>query len=185
VEAAKILFLNPDNLLFGERIRAVVKILATGASIVVGATLSEVIAKTPIGQIPVIGDIVSTFCGTLTTGILSCTLLYFFDRSELMNTLVSVLNAIPSIEKGIAYFKQQAEYFEKYAAELMKIDLAKFREETQSFQRVATELENAQSESELNTVLKKAYSVLGIKAPWGDASFDTFMSDKNARLVFA
>jgi len=62
--------------------RAVVKILSIGASVVVGVLVNEAISKTPIGAIPIAGDIIQTFCGTLVTGIMSCTLLYFLDRNE-------------------------------------------------------------------------------------------------------
>jgi hypothetical protein len=184
VEAAKIIFINPDNLPFGERIRAVVKIIATGASIVLGTVISEAIAKTPIGQIPVIGEIVSIFCGTLTTGIMSCTLLYFFDRSEIMNKLVGFFNSLDPLEKSVAYFRQQAECFERYAAELMKIDLEKFREEVRTFTLVSTQLESAQSEDELNSILNNVFSVMNINKPWGEGDFDTFMMNRNSRLVF-
>lgn len=183
VQAAKILFINPDNLPFGERMRAVVKILATGASVVVGSIVSEVVGKTAIGVIPVIGDMVQTFCGTLVTGIMSCTMLYFFDRSEVMNKLVHVLNNLHTVSTEVNYFYQQAAYFEKYAAELMKIDFKKFSEETAIYYSLALKIENAKSETELNTMLKNALNAIGVKIPW-EGDFDSFMNNKNAVLVF-
>lgn len=183
VQAAKILFINPDNLPFGERMRAVVKILATGASVVVGGLVSEAIGKTAIGAIPVVGDIVQTFCGTLVTGIMSCTLLYFFDRSHIMNKLVCILNNLHTVSTEVNYFYQQAAYFERYAAELMKIDIEKFREETEMYYSLALEIENAKSEAELNIMLKNVLNTIGVKIPW-EGDFDSFMSNKNAVLVF-
>ena len=183
VQAAKVLFINPNNLSFGERMRAIVKILATGASVVVGTTIGEVIGKTPVGTIPVVGEIIQTFCGTLVTGIMSCSLLYFFDRSEIMNKLVSKLNNLHAFSTEVNYFYQQAEYFEKYAAELMSIDIEKFREETELYYSFAFEVENAKSETELNTMLKNILNTIGVKIPW-EGDFDSFMSNKNAVLVF-
>jgi hypothetical protein len=183
VQAAKILFINPDNLPFGERMRAVVKILATGASVVVVGIVSEAVGKTAIGVIPVIGDIVQTFCGTLVTGIMSCTMLYFFDRSEVMNKLVHVLNNLHTVSTEVNYFYQQAAYFEKYAADLMKIDIKKFSEETAMYDSLALKIENAKSEVELNAMLKNALNTIGIKIPW-EGDFNSFMSNKNAVLVF-
>lgn len=183
VQAAKVLFINPDNLPFGERMRAVVKIIATGASVVLGGIVSEALGKTPIGVMPVIGDIIQTFCGTLVTGMVSCTLLYFLDRSEIMNELVHVLNYLSVFSIEVDYFRQQAAYFETYAAELMQIDLAKFHEETAVYNSLSHEIENAKSETELNTILKNAMNKIGIKIPWvGD--FNCFMSDKSVTLVF-
>lgn len=91
VEAGKILFINPDNYTFGDRMQAVVKILATGASIITGTIVSDSVGKISIATVPVLGDSIQTFSGTFVTGIMSCTLLYFFDRSEIMKTLSKAL----------------------------------------------------------------------------------------------
>lgn len=185
VEAGKVLFINPDNYTFGDRMKAVVKILATGASVVAGVIVSEAIGKTPVGAIPVLGDIIQTFCGSFVTGIMSCTLLYFFDRSELMQKLFKALDNLHTIETEINYYRQQADYFERYAAELMEIDLEQFKKEALFYESTAIKLEGAKTEDELNSVLKQALKEIGIAIPWsGYESFDKFMSDKSARLVF-
>lgn len=183
VQAGKVLFINPDGLEFGERMRAIVKILATGASVVVGTTVIEAIGKTSIITIPIIGDIIQTFCGTLVTGVMSCSLLYFFDRSELMNKLVSKLNNLHTISTEVNYFYKQAEYFERYAAELMDIDIRKFKEEAELYYSFVIEIENITSESELNIKLKNILNNIGVKIPW-EGEFNSFMSNKNAILVF-
>lgn len=183
VQAAKILFINPDNLPFGERMRAIVKVLATGASVVAGSLVAEALGKTPIGAIPIAGDIIQTFCGVFVTGIMSCTLLYFFDRSELINKLVKSLNKFHTIENEVDYFRRQAEYFEKFAAKLMEIDIKKFKEEAEMFTTLTFEIENAKNNYELNIILKKALSTIGVRIPW-EGDFNNFMNDKNTVLVF-
>lgn len=55
VEAGKILLFNPDNLMFGDRIKTSTIILATGASVLVGTAVGELINKTPIAAIPGVG----------------------------------------------------------------------------------------------------------------------------------
>ncbi len=185
VEAGKVLFINPDNYTFGERMRAVAKILATGASVVVGVLVSEAIEGTPIGQIPVLGDVVQSFCGAFVTGIMSCTLLYFLDRSELAQKLFHVLDSLPTVEKEIAYFREQAEYFERYAAQIMDIDLAQFKRETAMYGSIAVKLEGVRSEQGLNEVLSQSFREAGMAFPWkGHSSFQDFMDDENACLVF-
>ena len=185
VEAAKVLFINPENYTFGERMRAVAKIIAMGASVVVGTAVSDMVGKTGIAGIPVVGDLVQTFCGAFVSGIMSCTLLYFFDRSEIFNRLVRTLDNIHTVETEIGYFREQAIYFEKYAAELMSLDLDTFKRETSMFGNIAGSIEDAKSEEELNALLKNAFDVIGIKLPWeGYESFDSFMQDKSAVLVF-
>lgn len=185
VEAAKVLFINPENYTFGERMRAVAKILATGASVVVGTLVSEMVGKTPLGHLSVIGDVVQSFCGAFVTGIMSCTLLYFLDRSDLVNKMVAFLDTLPSVEKDIDYFRRQTEFFEAYAAQLMKIDLAEFKREITVFVDAVGSICNAKTEAELNGVLSNLYDTIGIKKPWdGYMSFNAFMSDPNSRLVF-
>lgn len=186
VEAAKILFINPDGYLFGDRLRAAAKVLATGASVVVGGIVSNAIGATPVGTIPVIGNIIQTFCGTLVSGVMSCTLLYFLDRSKLVNKLVANLNSMHSVNQDISYYKRKAAEFDQYAAKLMQIDIGRFEAETLVFVSVADALDNVHSEQELNMVLKMAMHSLGIKMSWEDTheSFDSFMHDKNAVLRF-
>lgn len=186
VEALKILFLNPDNLLFGERIKAVIKILSTAASVVIGTVISETISKTALGQIPILGDIVSQFCGILTTGILGCSLLYFFDNNETIKKIVSVLDKIPSFDLNIAYYKNQAIQLEKYAAELMKIDLESFKKEVTLYHDFSMKLESTNSTIEVNIMLKNITEELGIVTPWKNThdTFNDFMNDSSANLSF-
>lgn len=183
VQAAKVLFINPDNLPFGERMRAVAKILATGASIVVGVLVNEALEESPIGKIPVAGEIISTFCGSLVTGIMTCTLLYFLDNSEVINKLVTWLNKIPSMSDYIDYYARQAAMFERYAAELMEIDLEQLKKEIAIYTKAADRLTSDMSESELNVALKASIAELGISIPW-KGNFDDFMKDKSNKLVF-
>jgi hypothetical protein len=183
VQATKILFINPDNLSFGERMRAVIKILSIGASVVVGGLISEAIGKTPICSVYMIGDIVKTFCGTLVTGIMSCTLLYFFDRSEIVNKFIKALNKFQTISDEVNYFYRQALYFDTYAADLMKIDLEKFRKETEIYNNFSLEIENAKSDMEINMLLKKNLVLIGLKLPW-EGDFNSFMGNKKSFMVF-
>lgn len=185
VEAGKVLFINPDNYTFGERMKAVVKILATGASVVAGVMISDLIGKTPIATVPVLGEVVQTFCGAFVSGILSCTFLYFLDRSELMNKVFKALDGLHTIETEINYYRQQAIYFEQYAARLMDIDLEQFQKEVALYGNIVYDLEGAQTDQELNFALKRALNSLNVVIPWkGYDSFDNFMSDKKACLVF-
>ena len=73
VEAGKVLLFNPDNLMFGDRIKTSTIIMATGASVLVGTAVGELIGKTPIAAIPGVGSVVQVFCSTLVSGLVSCT----------------------------------------------------------------------------------------------------------------
>lgn len=185
VEAAKVLFINPECYTFGERMRAVAKVLATGASVVTGVVVSDAISKTQIVAIPVLGDVVPAFCGAFVTGIMSCTFLYFLDRNPVVNQLIRKLDGLHTIETEVNYYRQQAKFFQRYAAELMEIDLEEFKRETSLYSNAVAKLEGATTENELNSILKSIYVELNMMIPWGDnASFGEFMEDKSAHLVF-
>lgn len=186
VQAAKILFLNPEAYSLGEQMRAAAKIFATGASVIVGTLITEAISKTPIGNIPVVGGIASNFCGALVTGIFSCTLLYFFDRDEYINRIVRFLNSLPTIENNVAKLKHIGEELDNYAANLMKINIVQFKNEVNDWNNVFVLVEESNSEEELNQNLKTAMKTMHIKLPWSDFydSFDSFMKDDKAVLKF-
>ena len=172
VEAAKILFFNPNNLEYGDCLKAVMKIIAVGASVVLGTMVSEAISKTPINAIPELSDVVPTFCGTLVTGIISCTLLYFFDRSTIITKLVTYLNGLTPYSEDIKYFKEQTIAYEKYASELASIDYEHLKMQTENLELIAEKLENAENEDTLNEVLLDIYMSFGWNTPWGEGSLE-------------
>lgn len=180
VEAGKILLFNPDNLMFGDRIKTSTIILATGASVLVGTAVGELIQKTPMAGIPGVGSFVAAFCSSLVSGLISCTLLIFLDRSMFMNKIVSALNRIPS---EVNNYKEIADALERLAAKLENLDISQFRAETEKYRNIAAKIGTAESEQELNELLFSAYKVFGIKIPWED-DFDTFMGNKSNHLVF-
>lgn len=185
VEATKILLFNPDFLPFGERFRAAAKIIATGASVVAGTMVGDLIAKTGVAAIPVVGDIVKTFCSTLITGILSCSLLYLLDRNSAVNKIVQVLNSIPTVDDIVVYYRTQARLLETYCAKLMNIDLAEFLKEAQSYSEAVFTLENANNEQELNFALRTVCKRLEISSPIDNhKDMDSFMADPNSKLKF-
>ena len=185
VEATKILLYNPDCLPFGERFRAAAKIIATGASVVVGTMVGEMIAKTPVRAIPVVGGIVQTFCSTLVTGILSCSLLYLLDRNPYVNKIIQLLNSIPTIDDVIVYYRTQARLLDEYCAKLMNIDLATFQKEAQIYGEAVSILEHAANDQELNHGLRTIYERLKFSSPLGNhKDMDSFMADPNSKLVF-
>lgn len=185
VEATKILLFNPDCLPFGERFRSAAKIIATGASVVVGTLAGEAISKCGIGSIPVLGDIISTFCGTLVTGIMSCSLLYLLDKNPFINAVVELLNMIPTVDDHIRYYRQQAAILEAYCAELMSIDLKKFQNEVASYHNALKGLSSVHTDQELNSLLRRAMTQLAIPMPYDtNQSFDSFMTNRNNKLIF-
>lgn len=180
IQAGKVIFFNPDNLMIGDRIKMATVILATGASVLIGISVGELISKTPLGIAPVIGDFVTTFCSSLVSGLMSCTLLVFLDRSKFINKLVDKLNSIPSEANN---YGEIADEMELLAAKLLKLDIGSFREETTKYANVAAEIDKCEDEAELKRILISTYKAFGIKIPW-EGDFDSFMGNNNNRLVF-
>ena len=180
VQAGKILLFNPDDLMFGDRIKTATMILAVGASTLVGTAAGEVIGKTPICMIPAVGQSVQTFSSTLVSGLFSCALLVFLDRSKFMNTLIEKLNDIPS---EVNNYKEVADAFERLAARLEGLDIVRFSADAESYQKITDAIVQAESEQEMNEILLSAYKDLDIRIPWtGD--FNDFMGNRSNKLEF-
>ena len=188
VSATKVLLFNPDCLPLGERVRAAAKILATGASVVAGTMVSELISKTGIGMIPIVGSIVQTFCGTLITGIMSCSLLYILDNNKAINWIVSILNKIPTVENVVMYYREQARLLEIYCADLFSIDLETFKKEIETIHDAIESLSANMSFDALNITLQKIYNKLGLELPWQAIVYKTeeeFWTDRESEWGFS
>ena len=113
----------------------------------------------------------------------------FFTRLNLIawiRLIILVLKEVMircGIETPLDALKRTYEAVTAYMQELEKIDIEAFRKETERYNAIASALNQAKSETELNAVLYKTFEQLNIPLPWkGD--FDTFMSNKKNRLVF-
>ena len=189
IQALKILFFNPDNLLLGDRVREALKILATGASTVIGIISGETFSKilNNFGVVGLTSDILQSFTTTFVTIISSCALLYFIDNNQIMKGIFKFLNSFDftsSIDKQIDYYKKQAEYFERYAAELLKIDYEFLKEITEKYENAAERIYETKNQKELNRVLKNLFDILEIEKPYKEDSFDEFMGNPDSILIF-
>ena len=180
VEAGRVLLFNPDNLMFGDRIRTTTIILATGVSVLIGGMFGELIGRTPVSQIPGVGIYVQIFCSTLISGLLSCTLLVFLDRSKFINEIVDALNRIPTEANN---YKEIADTFEELAIKLEQIDIDIFRKEVNEYRDFIAKVEKAENEEEIQRILISMYQKLEMHLPW-EGDFDFFMSKKSNRLIF-
>lgn len=183
-EATSILIFNPNDLPFSERMQAALKIIATGASVVMGATVQEAVhaALTPhIGVLPglsTVVDVTSVFTGSLCTGFMTISLLYLIDSDPFDGFITG------SINRTITEYKLQAKLFAEHAAKLAQLDIEKFEQEAALFRDLALSLETAKDDYDLNSRLKAVVNQIGIAMPWGDMSLNEFMNDPQAVLHF-
>ena len=185
VAAGKVLLFNPDSLAFGDCLLAALKILATGASAVVGMLLSDAVATSGLGALPVVGELLVSFTGVFATGVLSCTLLYALDSCDIIQQVVALLNKVRTIEYDIAFYRQQADAFEALAAELLSYDLEGFRRETAAYADAAQRLIQAENDPRaLDGILREILTERGIALPY-DGDFDSFMESGAGVLHFS
>ena len=166
--------------MLGDRIKTSAVIIATGSSVLLGTAVGELIGKTPIAAIPGVGSFVVTFCSALVSGLFSCSLLIVLDRSKFINNVINFLNAIPT---EVNNYKEIADAMQVYAAKLEKLDIEKFRNETEQYKSIAEQISKSETETELNNILLKAYKAFNIKIPW-EGDFNSFMGNRSNHLVF-
>lgn len=180
VQVANVLLFNPNDLLLGDRIEAATVILGTGASVLVGTKVGDMIAKTPIGADPAVGTPIRIFCSTLVSGLISCTMLLVLDRSKFINKAIMALNMYITEDQS---FCQIAYDFETYAAQIAAVDVEQFHNDTERFQSIADEIYMADDDEELDSILTEAFETLAIPAPWS-GDFDEFMGNPSNKLKF-
>lgn len=175
VEATKVILFNPDDLWFCDRMTSALKILASGVGIIIGTSVQEIIqAKLTMLPTP-LPNIISSFAGSLCTGLLTITLLFYIDN----NPFDSFLNK--EFDRIILNYKLQAKLFNDYCAKLKKIDIERFEHETEIIRNLASA--HFKNDMELNQELKKTAKLLNIKCPWGERSLDDAMNDPYFHLV--
>lgn len=181
VQAGNVLLINPDDLLLGDQLKMTTVILSSGASVIAGTYVGDLLSKTPIAAIPEVGPVVTRFVSVLVSGLLSCTMLILLDRSKLINTLVGKMNQYATVGHTI---KETSKAFESIAAEIEGFDIAAFSSQCRQFNLIAARIGSALSEEELSDILTEALTSCEVELPW-DGDFDDFMSDPTNHLVFS
>lgn len=180
VQAGRVLLFNPENCMLGERVKTTTIILASGASVLAGTMVGEVVSKTPIGVVPQIGDIVTKFCSCMVSGLLSCSLLVFLDRSRFMTEIIDQLNRIPSSANNCI---EIADAMENLAAKIACLDIERFRHDVSEISTSVKMIKQYHDEDVLNSILLNTYMRMNIELPWiGD--FDSFMNNRDNSLLF-
>ena len=88
------------------------------------------------------------------------------------------------MQKQLDAYRRINEALSLYLAELERIDIARFKEETEQYNRLLAQISTASSEEELNVLLRKEYEALGIELPYKGDFCDDFMNDDLAVLEF-
>lgn len=183
VEAVKILVYNPDDLPFGEMLRTVAKIIATCVSVICGSLVQEALSK--LVTIPVLSEVVPIFVGSMVTGIMTVSILYFIDHSKAVQKIVEFANSMRNeFDLKLEYYKAVTKRLNEYVAELMSIDLDKFEKEVEEVHQFNIKLYEANSNEEINAVLHAIMNKCKIIMPYETMEeLDNFMNDKDSVLI--
>lgn len=145
-EAVRILFFDKEERTTGERVIAAAKVIVTGASTVLGVIVEQGLRTSLEGSglvaIPVIGsvigEVIPIFAGTLLTGLLSVTFLYFMDNSEIIKKLIDFINKVSDdcFDRALGTISQANYLLDKYIADLCSIDIDGLRSQVADIHEV-------------------------------------------------
>lgn len=183
VQSIKVLFFDKHNS-WQEKIHAVLVLLATSASTIIGSLIGGYLAPT-LSNIPIVGDLLVIFIEIFISGMLSCTLIYFIDKWNIAKKIVDFIQSLDVNPFGeyVESMKQRVAAYEAYVAKLLEVDVDSVVRETKRYAQVVSILQSGNDDAVTNYELKTLFKDLEITLPWkGD--FSTFMSDKNSQLVF-
>jgi hypothetical protein len=179
VEATSVLLFNTKEKYFCDRMTSAAKILAAGASMIIGSSVQEaVLLKLDAVAIPTeLKNVISIFAGSLCTGMLSVTLLVCIDNDPFGGFLDKYYGRYGE------ELHKQGELFRRYCAELQNVDYERLNQEAEYIYNLSRILDQAKDNAEMNQALHKAIKYLGIKPLW-DGTLDSNMNNKNWVLTF-
>jgi hypothetical protein len=187
VEAVRVLVFNPDDLPFGEQLKAVAKIVATCGSVIVGSMVQESVSKV---ELPILGGAVSLFVGSFVTGVMTVSLLYFIDNSKIVKKIVEFANKLAEFfkdgfDRSLEFFNNINKQLDEYVAKLARIDYEAFRKEILDLRELNIRLSTGSNDETATAVLYDYCAANGIDLQFNNTEeFVNFMSNEEAILEF-
>lgn len=180
VEAVSIIFLDSSQPYFCDRITSATKVLATGASMIIGTSVQDAV-QTSLTEVPIpksLKEIISTFAGSMASGFLAVTLLFYIDNDPFDKFFDQVYGV------GLENLKSQGKLFKQYCAKLQSIDYERLEQETSYVVALTIRLQSADSQTAINALLISASEDLNLPSIFGDRTRDECMQDKNWVFTF-
>ncbi len=180
VEAVGILIFNDKEQYFCDRMKSASKVIAAGASVNVGTLVQEKI-EVSLAKVKIADDlkkIVTVFAGTMTTGLMSVSLLFYIDNNPFDRFLDDVYGA------GLRNLKAQAKAFREYCAKLQCIDVERLNYETECIFKLVDSIHEGDSQNKIDKMLKQTMADLKLESVLGGVSLDERMQDENWVLRF-
>lgn len=181
VEATSELFFNTKEKYFCDRMTTAAKVLASGASVIIGISVQQTIRSnlSALGINADLNEILCTFAGSLCTGFLSLSLLFYIDNNPFNDYFTA------HYSKNTETLRKQGEAFKKYCAELENLDTDQFKYATDRAYQLSMELDRAEGNEQMNKILRTAVKDLGLPILWGEGSLaDRIKNDPTWVLRF-
>lgn len=180
VEATSILFFNDKDQYLCDRMTSAAKVLATGASVITGTVVQEQVSikLSEINLVPDLKDVISVFSGTLCTGLMSVSLMFYIDNGPFTKFLTDVYG------ENTRQLQMQGVLFKRYCAELEKVDIDKLSWEADYIYDLSLRLDSANTQQDVNKLLRMAVTDLGLPSVFGGYTIDERMQDKTWVLKF-
>lgn len=180
VEATSILLFNDKDQYLCNRMTSAAKVLATGASMIIGTTVQTKVevklSETSLSKD--LRDIVSIFAGSLCTGLLTVSFLFYIDNGPFTKFLVGINGETNRC------LEEQDRIFKKYCAQLEKIDVERLNQETECVYDLSQRLSGETDQLVINAMLSRTVRDLGLPSVFGNLTIDERMNDKHWVLKF-
>jgi hypothetical protein len=180
VEATSILLFNDKDQYLCDRMTSAAKVLATGASMIIGTTVQTKVevklAETTLSKD--LRDIISIFSGSLCTGLLTVSFLFYIDNGPFTKFLIEVNG------ETNRRLEEQNRIFKNYCAQLEKIDVERLTHEAECVYDLSQRLSDETDQMVVNAMLSRAVRNLGLPSAFGNFTIDDRMNDKNWILKF-
>lgn len=180
VEAASIILFNDKEQYLCDRMTSAAKVLATGASVIIGTTVQEAVSirLSEINLGSVLIDVISEFAGSLCTGLLSVSFLFYIDNGPFTAFLTKIY------EDGEPNLKKQGDLFKQYCAELENVDIEKMNSQSDYVFALSVQLDSTSNQQEINRLLRQAAIDLELPSVFDNHTIDECMQDPNWILIF-
>lgn len=131
VQAFKIIVFNPQNLLPGQLVKEVCRVLSAGIAVVTGVLLNQHLAG--IFLFP-FGPELAAFCSAVVTGVLTLTMNYFLENSAMMQKLWAFLDKFKDkFQKAVEYYQHVNAELDRYIVELSQLEFSMNTDELLAF----------------------------------------------------
>lgn len=168
VQAAKLIFFNPDKLALGDLMKELSKIIGLAVATSLGTILNQYLST--LLTFP-FGDSLAAFLSAFAVGLMTLGMSYFLDHSELMQKVWNYLNNLKNrYDNVLENLKEINESLDDYLINLSKTELNLNPEELRRF---TDSLYNTNSELERSVLLHEEVKRRNIALPFDSGNLSS------------